>query len=112
VVSRTYIGPLVERLEVWIQRTLINLSVRFKFIENAFRRILRRQLNIQMQLLNLTEYHNSNPKRKRLGILEKGEGMEALLGSVVTYASQTQALFLTPMVLLFVILFANETKIP
>lgn len=44
--------------------------------------------------------------------MEKGEGMEALLGSMNTYAGQTQAVFLNPIVLLFIILFANETKIP
>ena len=43
---------------------------------------------------------------------EKGEGSEALLGSVLTYSSQTQALFLIPFVLLFIMTFANETKIP
>ena len=48
---------------------------------------------------------------KRL-VLEKAEGLEALLGSVSSYAAQTQALFLIPVTLLFLILFANETKIP
>lgn len=38
--------------------------------------------------------------------------MEALLGSVSHYSSQTQSLFLTPFTLIFIIFFANETKIP
>jgi hypothetical protein len=59
----------------------------------------------------LTEYH-TNDTDKKFGILEKGEGMEALLGSVASYSSQTQSLFLTPFVLIFIIFFANETKIP
>lgn len=45
-------------------------------------------------------------------MLEKAEGLEALLGSVASYAAQTQALFVTPVALVFIILFANETKIP
>lgn len=51
-------------------------------------------------------------KKKFEWQMEKGEGMEALLGSMNTYAGQTQAVFLNPIVLLFIILFANETKIP
>jgi len=39
-----------------------------------------------MQLINLNEYHQSDKGERRLGILEKGEGMEALLGSMQTYA--------------------------
>ena len=42
---------------------------------------------------------------------EKGEGLEALLGSVNTYASQTQALLLIPFTLFFIMTFTNETKI-
>ena len=67
---------------------------------------------MHMQLVNLTEFNTKERDKKRLNILEKGDGMEALLGSVASYSSQTQALFLTPIVLLYVILFANETKIP
>ena len=47
-----------------------------------------------------------------MAILEKGEGMEALLGSVSTYASNTQSMFIVPFILVYIILFANETKIP
>lgn len=35
-----------------------------------------------MQLVNLNEYHENAKGNKNLGILEKGEGMEAMLGSV------------------------------
>ena len=38
--------------------------------------------------------------------------MEALLGSVSTYASNTQSMFIVPVILVYVILFAKETKIP
>ncbi len=65
-------------------------------------------------MINLAEYHDER-KDKRTGhqnILEKGEGMEALLGSVSTYASNTSSMFIVPFVLVHIILFANETKIP
>lgn len=65
-----------------------------------------------MQLVNLNEYHQNEKGAKRLGILEKGEGMEALLGSVQTYSTMTQSLFFTPLALTFIILFSNETRIP
>jgi hypothetical protein len=67
-----------------------------------------------LQLINLAEYHDER-KDKRLGnmaILEKGEGMEALLGSVSTYASNTQSMLIVPIILVYIIIFANETKIP
>jgi hypothetical protein len=35
-----------------------------------------------------------------------------LLGSMNTYAGQTVSVFLIPLVLLFIIFFAQETKIP
>ena len=38
--------------------------------------------------------------------------MEALLGSISTYASNTQSMLLVPFILAHIILFANETKIP
>lgn len=38
--------------------------------------------------------------------------MEALLGSVSTYSSQTQSMFIVPIILIHIILFAKETKIP
>lgn len=38
--------------------------------------------------------------------------MEALLGSMQTYAVMTQALFFTPLTLTFIILYANESRIP
>lgn len=44
-------------------------------------------------------------------MLEKGEGMEAVLGSVSTYACNTQSMFIIPFVLVYIILFAKETKI-
>lgn len=37
--------------------------------------------------------------------------MEALLGSVSSYACQTQSMFIVPMILVHIILFAKETKI-
>jgi hypothetical protein len=43
-------------------------------------------------LVNLAEYHDEHEggkkrRKKRSEILEKGEGLEALLGSVSTYAT-------------------------
>lgn len=47
-----------------------------------------------IQLVNLAEFHDEGSKKKKGGgggasLLEKGEGMEALLGSVMTYALNT-----------------------
>jgi len=108
VVGRIYIGPAVERIEFYVQKLAIWLSLKFRFAEKIFRKILRRQLLIQTQLQNLSEFHHFNRNRQK----ETGEGMEALLGSVVSYSSQVQALFITPVVLIFIIFFAQETKIP
>ena len=108
VSGRIYIGPAVERIEFYSQRFAIWLSLKFDFAEKIFRKILRRQLVIQTQLQNLTEFHHFNRNRQK----ETGEGMEALLGSVASYSSQVQALFITPVVLIFIIFFAQETKIP
>jgi hypothetical protein len=44
VTMRTYVGPLVERLELFAQRVAIKLSKRFKFVEGLFKNVLRRQL--------------------------------------------------------------------
>lgn len=55
----------------------------------------------------MNEFHHFSKKRQ----LEGGDGMEALLGSVAAYASQVQSLFLTPIILIFVIFFSQETKI-
>ena len=43
---------------------------------------------------------------------EKGEGLEALLGSTMGYGSQTSSMFMVPFVLMIITMFANETKIP
>lgn len=85
-----------------------------------------RQLNQQLLLINLSEYQtaaqaeflededpaNAAEEKAKREVLEKTEGLEALLGSVATYAAQTQALFLAPTALVFVLLFSNETMIP
>lgn len=62
----------------------------------------------------MAEYHDERKDKKKGSdtVLEKGEGMEALLGSVSTYASNTQSMFIVPVILVYVILFAKETKIP
>lgn len=126
VISRTYVGPWVEKGEALAQQITIKLSKRYKFFRDIFQKILVKQMAAQMQLMSLNELNakkakkleESNKKHQQTRRkvfeweLEKGEGMEALLGSVNTYASQTQALFLIPFTLLFIIMFANETKIP
>ncbi len=48
---------------------------------------------MQLQLINLAEYHDERRDKKsgtvKESVFEKGEGMEALLGSVSTYACNT-----------------------
>lgn len=69
---------------------------------------------MQLELLNLGEYHDERQEKGKKAppsVMEKGEGMEALLGSVSAYACGTQAMFIIPVVLLFVILFPKETQI-
>jgi hypothetical protein len=41
---RTYVGPLVEKVELFTQTSVIRLSQRFKFVEKIFKNILTRQL--------------------------------------------------------------------
>lgn len=72
--------------------------------------------------MSLNEYNERKMKREALAGTkkrsfydwqrEKGEGAEALLGSMMTYTTQTQALFVIPQLLVLIILLANETKIP
>jgi hypothetical protein len=47
---------------------------------------------LTIQLVNLAEFHDERNDKKKGGsnsLLEKGEGMEALLGSVTAYALNT-----------------------
>ena len=123
VCSRVYIGPLVEKIEALTQLYIIKLCQKSDYVKCIFKTTLIKQLAGQMQLMSLNEYNSRKQKEKadreegkKVKVfnwqLEKGEGMEALLGSVLTYASYTQALFLIPGCLAYIILFANETKIP
>lgn len=62
----------------------------------------------------MAEFHDEGNKKKKGGgggasLLEKGEGMEALLGSVTTYALNTQSMFVVPFVILHIMLFPQET---
>ena len=107
VAGRVYIGPAIEKIELYLQKLTIWLSLKFRFFERICRKTLRRLLLIQTQLQNLSKFHHFNRNRHK----ESGEGMEALLGSVVSYSNQVQVLFITPLVLVFVIFFAQETKI-
>jgi len=61
---------------------------------------------------DVEEAEDKPEKAAKREILEKSEGAEALLGSVSTYSSHTQAVFLIPVILVFIILFAKETQIP
>jgi len=132
VASRTYLGPWLEKLEAAVQRYILRLAQRHQWAAAAFRSQLVRQLSYQLQLLNLAEYQRTAKKDDEDGngsggeddegdpaadeakreVLEKNEGLEALLGSVASYAAQTAALFLVPVALIFIRLFAHETKIP
>ena len=103
--SRVFLGPAIERLELFTQQLFIRLSLRFKFFRDCFKKILTNQLASQLQLMSLNEFNNkrmiredddtegakgrSSQKRRFMFQREKGEGLEALLGSVSTYASQT-----------------------
>lgn len=65
----------------------------------------------------MAEYHDEDEggkkrRKKQSEILEKGEGLEALLGSVSTYAHNTQSMFIVPFIIFYIILFPNETMIP
>lgn len=51
VVSRTYVGPLVEYMEFHTQKLVIKLSQRFKIVERIFKPVLRRQLLYFLSLL-------------------------------------------------------------
>lgn len=42
IVSRTYVGPLVEKMEVQTQKLAVMLSKKFPFFEALFRNVLRR----------------------------------------------------------------------
>lgn len=44
IAMRTYVGPLVEKLELLTQKLAITLSQRFKFVQNFTRNILKREL--------------------------------------------------------------------
>lgn len=48
VLSRIYLGPLVERLELELQRLSITLSIKFKCCRNCWKGILMKQLTAQM----------------------------------------------------------------
>ena len=55
-----YIGPAVEKTELYSQKLTIWLSLKFRFFERICRKTLRRQLLIQTQLQNLFEFHHFN----------------------------------------------------
>ena len=62
VVNRTYIGPLVERIEAITQVSSIKLSKKSTYLKSIFRNILVKQMAAQMQLMSLNEF---NMKKKR-----------------------------------------------
>ena len=48
VVSRVYIGPWVEKLEVYTQTAVIGLAQRYLWARDLFRNILVKQLATQL----------------------------------------------------------------
>ena len=64
VVSRTYIGPFVEKLEALAQITVIKLAKKYKWARDIFGTVLVRQLAGQLQLMSLNEYTAKKQKRK------------------------------------------------
>jgi len=93
VVNRTYVGPLVERIEAITQVTSIKLSKKSNYFKSLFRNILVKQMAAQMQLMSLNEFNMKKKRRQDLNPnheasqfewqMERGEGPEALLGSVM-----------------------------
>lgn len=93
VVNRTYVGPLVERIEAITQVTSIKLSKKSNYFKSLFRNILVKQMAAQMQLMSLNEFNMKKKRRQDLNPhheasqfewqMERGEGLEALLGSVM-----------------------------
>ena len=77
VLSRTYLTPLVEKLEHKIQRLAIWLSLRNRCCEKMFYKVLKKQLLVQMSIQNITELNQFNFWS------ETGEGLEALMSSAI-----------------------------
>lgn len=44
VLTRIVIGPWIEKMESWTQRTVIKLSLKYNFVRKIFVRILTKQL--------------------------------------------------------------------
>lgn len=63
VVSRIYIGPFVEKIEVLTQITIIKLSKRFPKVRAMFSSILVKQMAAQLQLMSLNEFNAKKKKR-------------------------------------------------
>lgn len=127
ILSRTYVGPALEKLELAAQRFIVSYSRDHVWAEKTFKRFLVRHLHEQLQRVNLREYQGRGeaeeaaegqtaaPETKEGGqqdVLDRDDGLEALLGSVATYAAHTQALFQVPIALVFLIVLAHETKMP
>jgi len=100
LVNRVYIGPIVEGAEAKVQGLSIEVAKRNKWFRTNARNILIKQLAGQLQLMSLNEYKSKRTKLVEDKVeaarkvkfewqMEKGEGMEALLGSMNTYAGQT-----------------------
>ena len=106
VAGWTYIGPAVEKIELYSQKLTIWYSIKFRFFERILRKTLRRQLLIQTQLQNLSEFHHFNRNRHK----GSRDEMEALLGSVVLYSTQVQALFIYSVIPCICDIFRSRNK--
>ena len=42
VLSRTYLGPLIEKLEIYLQHIVIRMSMRYQFVNSLFKNVLKR----------------------------------------------------------------------
>jgi hypothetical protein len=56
ILSRTYMGPTLEKIELFVQRQIVEYARTHDWAEKAFKRFLVRHLHEQLQRVNLREY--------------------------------------------------------
>lgn len=64
MLTRIYIGPFIEYLELLTQQTLIKLSRRFQFVASCCERTLSKQLAAQIKLMSLNEFKQKKNERE------------------------------------------------
>lgn len=102
VFQRLYLNPFIEWFEEKIQSFTIFLMTKFKFAEKLFKSIIIKQLKLESKLLA-----NMNRNSQI-----SGTNTEGLLGTMVKYSAQIQAIFMAPFLLLVIVNFPDATQIP